>query len=137
MAARNTQADTCDYKVTVHTSDIKFAGTDANVSINIFGSAGNTGEQSLSNSKNNFERGKVDVFSLKGLANVGGLTHVVIGHDNSMLGAGWHLNQVWQKLFPAPRVWFITNVMEWLAFSNALMFAASDLLHIQHAASRW
>lgn len=46
----------------VFTSDIKGAGTDANVTIIMFGSNGlNTGKVKLDSSKNNFERGTVRV----------------------------------------------------------------------------
>ena len=52
----------CSYQVTVKTSDVRFSGTDANVSCRIFGSGKDgkeersTGEKKLENSKNNFER---------------------------------------------------------------------------------
>ena len=47
------------YTVTVHTSDIRGAGTDANVSCIIMGDKANTPMCKLDNSKNNFERGQV------------------------------------------------------------------------------
>ncbi len=37
MAPRDAKAAKCHYKITVFTSDIKFAGTDANVTIQLFG----------------------------------------------------------------------------------------------------
>lgn len=37
VAPRDAKAEKAMYKVTVHTSDIKFAGTDANVEIQLFG----------------------------------------------------------------------------------------------------
>lgn len=44
----------------VFTSDIRGAGTDANVTIILFGANGlDTGKIKLENSKNNFERGQV------------------------------------------------------------------------------
>ena len=43
--------------VEVLTSDIKGSGTDANVTIVIFGDKGDTGEHALENSANNFEKG--------------------------------------------------------------------------------
>ncbi len=46
------------YKVTVVTADKRGAGTDANVSITLFGESGDSGEKKLDNSKNNFERGR-------------------------------------------------------------------------------
>uniref|UniRef100_A0A8W8NNL4 PLAT domain-containing protein n=1 Tax=Magallana gigas TaxID=29159 RepID=A0A8W8NNL4_MAGGI len=50
------------YKVTVYTGDKKGAGTDANVILSIFGENGESGEQKLDNSKNNFERNCKDEF---------------------------------------------------------------------------
>ena len=47
----------------------------------------------LSSSKNNFERNTVDHFDLT-LPNVGVMKRIRIGHDNSGLGADWHLNMV-------------------------------------------
>lgn len=52
-----------------------------------------TGRLPLSNSKNNFERAMVDVFTSTAL-NVGDISHIVIGHDNAQAGADWHLNNV-------------------------------------------
>jgi hypothetical protein len=50
------------YEVTVHTSDLRGSGTDANVSIVVYGDKGDSGERKLDNSANNFERAAVDVF---------------------------------------------------------------------------
>jgi hypothetical protein len=36
----------------------------------------------------------VDVFSLRNLPNVGALSHVTIGHDNSLMCSAWHLREV-------------------------------------------
>lgn len=47
------------YRVTVVTSDLKGAGTDSNVSVVLYGSKGDTGEQKLDTASNNFERNKV------------------------------------------------------------------------------
>ena len=46
------------YKVTVYTGDKKGAGTDANVTITIFGDGGDSHERKLRSKKNNFERGQ-------------------------------------------------------------------------------
>lgn len=43
----------------VTTSDVKNAGTDADVSVVLYGDKGDSGERRLENSANNFERGKV------------------------------------------------------------------------------
>ena len=44
------------YKIEVYTSDVRGAGTDANVRMVLYGTKGDTGERELANSKNNFER---------------------------------------------------------------------------------
>ena len=53
-----------------------------------------TSRVTLNNSKNNFERAEVDVFSFPALVNVGEMKRILIGHDNSGAGAAWHLNKV-------------------------------------------
>lgn len=52
-------AGPANYRVNVFTSDLNNAGTDARVFLTVYGSKGDTGEQALDNSANNFERGKV------------------------------------------------------------------------------
>lgn len=47
------------YEVITYTSDIRGAGTDANVTCILFGEQGQTPATKLENSKNNFERGQV------------------------------------------------------------------------------
>ena len=49
-----------NFKVKVFTSDLRGAGTDADVFITIHGDLGSTGERELANSANNFERSKVN-----------------------------------------------------------------------------
>ena len=55
-----------NYVVQVVTSDIRGSSCDANVSLVIFGDKGDSGELSLDNSVNNFERGAKDVFNVQG-----------------------------------------------------------------------
>ncbi|KAF5837533.1 hypothetical protein DUNSADRAFT_4226 [Dunaliella salina] len=97
VADVNADADTAMYKITVHTSDIKFAGTDANVFIQIFGNKDgkpiSTPKVQLNNSKNNFERGMIDEFTHT-MRNVKDMQRIVIGHDNSQAGSDWHLKMV-------------------------------------------
>ncbi|KAG2501257.1 hypothetical protein HYH03_001064 [Edaphochlamys debaryana] len=81
------------YTMTVHTSDVSGAGTDANVSCEMFGTKGNSGPRELTGKGNLFERGKADQFVFK-LPDLGDLTELEIWHDNSGLGPGWHLDYV-------------------------------------------
>ncbi|CAG9464667.1 unnamed protein product [Pedinophyceae sp. YPF-701] len=82
-----------EYDIKVYTSDIRGAGTDANVFCMIYGEHGQTMELRLDNNKNNFERGREDVFTVKA-RDVGKPAKLRIGHDNSGMGPGWHLDRV-------------------------------------------
>ncbi len=48
-----------NYRVTTYTSDLRGAGTDADVFIVLYGDKGESGERKLDNSSNNFERNQV------------------------------------------------------------------------------
>ena len=79
------------------TGDKKGAGTDANVSITIFGKSGQTDKLPLkSKSKNVFERNQSDIFTIKAKC-VGPMTKIRIEHDNSGAAAGWYLERVSDK----------------------------------------
>ena len=81
------------YKVTVRTSGDRGSGTDANVSIVVYGERGDTGERSLDTSADNFQRGAEDVFFLES-AFLGEIRRVKIGHDGSGFGPAWKLDDV-------------------------------------------
>ena len=91
---------TTDYKISVKTSDISGAGTDANVLLVLFGENGDSGELALRNSETNinkFERARVDVFNFKGILSLGELVKCRVWHDNtgSLFGnASWHLDSI-------------------------------------------
>ncbi|KAL7828480.1 hypothetical protein SRHO_G00321140 [Serrasalmus rhombeus] len=88
--------ETHTYKVSVRTGDMYGAGTDANVFLTIYGDLGDTGERKLSkseSSKNKFERGAVDKFSIEAV-DLGQIFKIKVRHDNSLLGADWYLDQV-------------------------------------------
>jgi hypothetical protein len=82
--------------VYVNTGDVWGAGTDANVSLILFGFRGDSGEQKLTSSetnKNKFERKQTDVFTFECLE-LGELSKCRIWHDGSGPGAGWFLDSV-------------------------------------------
>lgn len=56
-----------DYRLTAYTSDVRAAGTDARVSVELIGQAGSSGMRVLESgtSATAFERGGVDVFDLR------------------------------------------------------------------------
>ena len=49
------------YKINVFTGDLHNAGTDADVTVILYGSLGDSGEWKLKNNENNFEKGKYEL----------------------------------------------------------------------------
>ena len=84
---------TVSYQIEVHTGDERFAGTDANVFIQIYGKDGKTEQKILNDRSDNFERGKIDQFKLEDV-DVGEIHKIRIGHDDAKLGSGWYLGKV-------------------------------------------
>ena len=68
------------YTVHCFTGDKRYAGTDANVHVTLFGEKGDSGQLILDNKKNNFERGKKDTFNLE-CPHLGKLRKIRIGND--------------------------------------------------------
>ncbi|REF00729.1 PLAT/LH2 domain-containing protein [Thermomonospora umbrina] len=81
------------YEIIVETGNIENSGTDADVSITLYGDAGSAGPVKLDDGRDNFENGAIDHFVLD-LPAVGRLETIRIGHDNSGDKAGWFLNRV-------------------------------------------
>ena len=66
--------------MTVRTGDVRGAGTDANVYVHIFGKNGDTGRLPLrqsENTKNKFERGRADMFTVEAV-NIGKVCGIFI-----------------------------------------------------------
>ncbi|XP_075255415.1 lipoxygenase homology domain-containing protein 1-like isoform X2 [Convolutriloba macropyga] len=85
------------YVVYVKTSDISFAGTDANVYLTLFGSNGDSDEIQLSSSRtytDKFERNHTDEFEWNNILSLGDLFKARIRHDNSALNPSWHLHSI-------------------------------------------
>jgi len=96
--AKQEKETLCDYLVTVTTGDAKGASTDAAVVFSAFGEAadGRTlviRETVLDNAPDNFSRGGVDVFKVTA-SDIGTLTHLKIGHNDSGDSPGWLLQSV-------------------------------------------
>uniref|UniRef100_A0A8C6Y609 Lipoxygenase homology PLAT domains 1 n=1 Tax=Naja naja TaxID=35670 RepID=A0A8C6Y609_NAJNA len=84
------------YVIQVKTSNIGGAGTDANVSMIIWGENGDSGTLPLkeSNKSNKFERNQLDVFYFPDIFSLGDLCKVRIWHDNKGIAPGWHLEYI-------------------------------------------
>lgn len=86
------------WKVTVHTANTWFAGTDANVSLTIFGkNPEGTSIQSdavpLDTKGAGFKAGDVSTFTINTI-NVGNLYQIRMSHDETGRFAGWNLERV-------------------------------------------
>ena len=79
--------------MTVYTSDLSSAGTDANVFFCLYGDQGKSDEIKLENKSDNFERGQQDSFKVE-MAPVGKPYKMRVWHDNKGMAAGWHLEKV-------------------------------------------
>ncbi len=110
------------YKVMVYTADKRGAGTDANVSINVFGSQGNSGERKLDNNKNNFEKGSY-VLYLKALKCLNESIFVIFATTNrskNLESRGQsqainHCSMTWRRIFAS----------EWTSLSWKVLRLAS------------
>eukprot|EP00775_Hariotina_reticulata_P013432 gene13432-13560_t len=85
----------CNYRLTVTTGNVRGAGTDANVFVVVHGRQGTSRQLALGGADrgNMFKRGQRDAFTVLG-QDVGEMTHLVIGHDNSGLTPAWYVEAV-------------------------------------------
>lgn len=85
-----------NYTVTVKTGTRDGAGTDAKVSIDVFGNLDKFTDEPLVNTKikDPFEAGALETFTLNDEPDVGELDYIIIRHDNSGKKAGWFLDYV-------------------------------------------
>ncbi|XP_071954737.1 lipoxygenase homology domain-containing protein 1-like [Antedon mediterranea] len=113
---RKTKKKKLAWNVTVFTSDIANSGTDANVSMCLYGSQGKTDDIELKTKSDVFEKGDEDNFKIEA-ADVGKLYKMRIWHDNSGLGPGWHLDKVVVEQV-ATRKKYTFNCQRWLATSE-------------------
>ena len=86
------------YHIHVTTGDVRNASTNARVYVILHGGEdgeNNSGKLWLQNEKkDNFERGRTDIFTVETTEMLSPLHHLTIGHDNSGLGAGWYCEKV-------------------------------------------
>uniref|UniRef100_A0A665W322 Lipoxygenase homology domains 1a n=1 Tax=Echeneis naucrates TaxID=173247 RepID=A0A665W322_ECHNA len=95
MLGLEQKAMSSTYTIRIKTGDKKYAGTDANVFMILYGTKDDTGIINLKASKthkNKFERGLTDEFTVEAV-DIGPLKKLRIGHDNCG-SAGWFLDWV-------------------------------------------
>uniref|UniRef100_A0A4W6CCD9 Lipoxygenase homology PLAT domains 1 n=1 Tax=Lates calcarifer TaxID=8187 RepID=A0A4W6CCD9_LATCA len=99
----------------IWTSDLPSAGTDADISFQVYGEKGKSDEIRLDNKTDNFEQGQVDRFMVE-LPDLRKLTKLRIWHEKRNPFAGWHLSKATlmktltkeKYTFPCER-WLDTN----------------------------
>uniref|UniRef100_A0A3Q1FQV9 Lipoxygenase homology PLAT domains 1a n=1 Tax=Acanthochromis polyacanthus TaxID=80966 RepID=A0A3Q1FQV9_9TELE len=77
----------------IWTSDVKGAGTDAQVFLQIYGERGKSDEIKLENNSDSFEQGQLDKFIIE-MPDIGRLLKLRIWHEKRHPFAGWHLAKV-------------------------------------------
>ncbi|KAM3842453.1 LOW QUALITY PROTEIN: lipoxygenase homology domain-containing protein 1 [Diretmus argenteus] len=77
----------------IWTSDVKGAGTDAQVFLQIYGEKGKSDEMKLENNSDSFEQGQLDKFVIE-MPDIGKLLKLRIWHEKRHPFAGWHLAKV-------------------------------------------
>jgi len=81
------------YRVEVKTGNKNYAGTDADVYIQLIGAIGTSPPKKIDNAQDNFEKNKLDTFVID-LESVGWIDEIRIYHDNSGSCSGWFLDYV-------------------------------------------
>ncbi|XP_047236335.1 lipoxygenase homology domain-containing protein 1 isoform X3 [Girardinichthys multiradiatus] len=76
----------------IWTTDLPNAGTDADISFQVYGEKGKSDEIRLDNKSDNFEQGQVDRFMVE-LPDLGKLTKLRIWQEKGSPFAGWHLSK--------------------------------------------
>jgi len=87
------QAGLVDYKVCTYTSDMRSAGTSANVTVQLVGADDYTHKIKIRGTGKNFERAQKDSFRVQTI-NVGSLKHVLVRKDEAGFSSDWHLHAV-------------------------------------------
>ncbi|MBN2739221.1 MAG: hypothetical protein JXR70_19740 [Spirochaetales bacterium] len=103
------------YEVTVHTADVLYAGTNADVFITIYGSEGQSEKFQLDKpGYNDFERNNTDLYSVTTPDDLGNLSHVRIEHNDKGMASGWKLDYVNVRNTKTDMAWFF-QCKRWLA----------------------
>ncbi|KAF7660325.1 hypothetical protein LDENG_00284760 [Lucifuga dentata] len=77
----------------IWTSDMKGAGTDAEVFVQVYGEKGKSDELKLESKSDSFEQGQLDKFLIE-LPDLGKVTKLRIWHEKRNPFSGWHLAKV-------------------------------------------
>ncbi|KAK1803299.1 hypothetical protein P4O66_004083 [Electrophorus voltai] len=77
----------------IWTSDVKGAGTDAQVFLQVYGETGKSDEMKLESKSDSFEQGQCDKFMIE-MPDIGKVRKLRIWHEKRNPFSGWHLGRV-------------------------------------------
>ena len=81
------------FEMTIHTGDVKDAGTDAKVFVKFFGEKGTTSDIHVDKCSERFERARADLIKLE-IEDVGKLVKMRVGHDGKGSRNQWFIEKV-------------------------------------------
>lgn len=108
--------DATSYRITVHTGDVKDAGTQSNVAIMLFGEKGNSPKLRLDKSETyntKFCRDQLDIFTFYNIPYLGDLNKIQIWHDRTGPKHEWFVKGFYVEDKSSRKVYFF-NCNSWI-----------------------
>lgn len=108
------------YRITVHTGDVKDAGTQSNVSVVLFGEKGKSPKLRLDKSETyntKFCRDQLDIFTVYNVPHLGDLRKVQVWHDRTGPKPDWFVKGFYIEDKSTRKVYFF-NCSTWIGRDN-------------------
>jgi hypothetical protein len=128
VACAITLTSAANWNIKFWTSGVRYAGTDSNIRVQLFGKKGNSQKQLLDdpNNKKQFEANQEDAFNFDA-PDLGLLQKIVITSDMKGSGPGWHVAKIelenkkmGSKFTWSPNTWIWTGTKKGVTYSNVL-----------------
>lgn len=104
------------YRITVHTGDVKDAGTQSNVSVELFGDKGRSPKLKLGKSETyntKFCRDQLDIFTVYNIPHLGDLHKIQVWHDRTGPKHEWFVKGFYVEDKSTRKVYFF-NCNAWI-----------------------
>ncbi|MBK8944982.1 MAG: hypothetical protein IPM32_06870 [Ignavibacteriae bacterium] len=120
-----------DFRISIKTGSVDNAGTDADVTIKIYGSLFNTQDLILNEHKNKnvFEKESIDEFLINS-DDFGEVEKIEIWHNNKWFGADWFLESCTIENLTNKKSYFF-NINQWIKGNKKYEFAPRQLINYQ------
>ncbi|MFN9245253.1 MAG: PLAT/LH2 domain-containing protein [Cyanobacteriota bacterium] len=112
-----------EYRISITTGNVKHGGTNSRVHISLIGKPAGpneptpvSGDKRLNNEEDNFEKGKVDIFTID-CKDIGELEYIHLQHDNAGRYPGWNVMRVEVQNVRTGATWFADGI-GWLALTE-------------------